>query len=57
MDDIHHSTPSPDSHSNGWPRVARLAIAGTVVTVTAIVTGSAETAVTVVSPLLPFLGR
>jgi hypothetical protein len=41
----------------GWQRVAGLLIVGTVATVTAVLTGSAETAVTVVSPLLPFLGR
>lgn len=39
---------------NGW-LVARLLIVSTVLTATAVLTGSAETAVATVAPLLPFV--
>ncbi len=57
IDNLRRRTPRrhADSPPSGWQQVASLAIAGTVVTVTAVLTGSAETAVVAVSPLLPFL--
>jgi hypothetical protein len=42
---------------NGWQRVAGLVVVGTVATVLTIFTGSADAAIGVVVPLLPFLPR
>jgi len=44
----------PGRRPNGW-FIARLLIVSTALTVTAVLTGSAETAVATVAPLLPFV--
>jgi hypothetical protein len=47
----------PGMPPSGWQRVAGLVVVGTVTTVTAVLTGSAETAVAVDAPLPPLLPR
>ncbi len=47
----------PGRRSDGWQRVAGLAVLGAAGTVTAVLTGSTDAVIGVVWPLLPYLPR
>ncbi len=46
-----------DKPPHGWLRIAGMIVVGAVATTTATLTGSAETAVAVIAPLLPLIPR
>ncbi len=53
----HEKRSHPDRPSNGWPRVAAMAVVGVAGTITAVLTESGELTIGVITSMLQFFPR